>query len=266
MTVITLYEVTKLTGYTELAKLSVFSLANVEQLTNNKKTAYSLLGRLMRKGLVKKIRNNVYSCVNPATNQVIASRYQIACAITPSAYISHHTAFEYFGLANQVYYEVYISSETRFRDFEFEGVSYKYVASKINSGVIKPKNTEGIRVTDLERTVIDNIKDFQKIGGFEELLKCLERVQYLDEDKLKTYLGCYTIQALYQKTGFLLENYMLDVQLSEDFIQYCRSKIGNSTRYLLKEYTNAGYYNSEWKLVLPEGLFEFMDQGGDELV
>jgi len=66
---------------------------------------------------------------------------------------SHHTAFEYHALANQVYYEVYISSEAKFKDFEFEGAQYKYVTSKFSNGVIKLKNTEGIRVTDLERTV-----------------------------------------------------------------------------------------------------------------
>ena len=255
-----------MTGYNQLAKLNVFSLDDAEKLTNNMKTAYSLLGRLMKKGMVKKIRNNMYSCVNPATGQIIASRYHIACAVTTSAYISHHSAFEYHGLANQIYYELYISSDTRFRDFEFEGMRYKYVASKLKDGVIEPKNSEAIRVTDLERTVIDNIKDFDKIGGFEELLNCLESVHYLNEDKLKKYLLCYDIQVLYQKVGFILEHYMHDMQLSQGFIDYCKSKIGKSTRYLLKENTNENSYNNEWKLVVPDGLFDITDQGGDDLV
>jgi hypothetical protein len=42
------------------------------------------------------------------------------------------------------------------------------VVSKLKKGVVEPKNTSGVRVTNLERTVIDNIKDFKKIGGFEE--------------------------------------------------------------------------------------------------
>jgi len=245
----------ELIGYTELAKLSVFSIKDVEKLTNNKKTGYSLLGRLIKKGLVKKIRKKIYSCVNPATGQIIASRYQIACAVTPTSYISHHTACEFHGLANQVYYEVYISSATKFRDFEFEGISYRYVSSKLNSGVIEAKNTVSVRVTDLERTVIDSIKDFRKIGGLEELLKCLENVPYLDEKKLKRYLDIYEIQGLYQKTGFLLQNFMHVMQLSEEFIQYCKNRIGESTRYLTRENAENRFYNNEWKLVVPEGLF-----------
>lgn len=252
--------------FNELAKLSVFSIKDVEKLTNNVKTAYSLLNRLMKRDQVRKIRQNIYSCVNPATGQIVASPYQIACAVTSTAYISHHSAFEFHGLANQVYYEVYVSSETRFRDFEFEGITYRYVASKLKDGVVEAKNTTGVRVTDLERTVIDGIKDFEKIGGLEELLNCLEGIHYLDECKLKAYLEGYNLQALYQKTGYLLEHYKKEMQLSDVFIQYCKSKIGKSTRYLLRESNDENYYNSEWKLVVPEGLFVITDQGGDVYV
>ena len=253
-------------GYTELAKLSTFSLSDVEKLAGNKKTAYSLLYRLMKKGLVKKVKSNVYTCVNAATGEVIASKYQIACAINDTAYISHHTAFEYHGATNQVFYEVYVASETRFGGVEFENVNYKYIASKLKDGVITPKNTEGIRVTDLERTVVDSIKDFEKIGGLEELLNCLSLIHYLNTEKLMAYLDAYNIQALYQKTGFILEHYMSEMQLPQAFINYCKSKTGKSTRYLTKESVNAGVYNSEWRLVVPDGLFDITEQGGGELV
>lgn len=252
-------------GYKELAKLRIFSLAEVENMAGNKKTAYSMLARLMDKGLVKKIRNNVYSCVNPATGEVMVSKYQIACANRNSAYISHHTAFEYYGLANQVYYEVYVSSDIRFRDFEFEGIKYKRIASKLNKGVVQPRNSEGIRVTDLERTVVDSIKDFEKIGGFEELINCLSTVNYLDEEKLKAYLNAYDIQALYQKTGFILEQYMNEMQISSEFLEYCKRQTGKSTRYLLRESRYDGIYNSEWKLVIPEEIFYIKEQGDGDL-
>jgi predicted transcriptional regulator of viral defense system len=255
-----------MTGYKQLALLGAFSFSDVEALTGNKKTAYSLLYRLMNKGLVKKVRSNLYTCVNVATGEVIASRYQIACACNNTAYLSHHTAFEYYGIANQVFYEVYVSSDTRFRDFEFEGIKYKYVASKLSKGIIQPKNTRGIRVTDMERSVVDNIKDLEKIGGLEELLNCLSLIHYLDPEKLINYLDSYNIQALYQKTGFILEHYMHGMQLTTAFIDYCKSKIGKSTRYLLKESIHTGIYNKIWRLIVPEGLFYLTEQGGGELV
>ncbi len=253
-------------AFNELAKIPVFSIKDVERLTGNLKTAYSLLDRLMKKNLVRKIRRNIYSCVNPVTGQLVATRYQIACAVTDTAYISHHSAFEYYGLANQVYCEVYVSSETKFREFEYDYVFFKYIASRMEAGVVEAKNTTGVRITDMERTVIDSIRDFEKIGGFEELLNCLKGIYYLDENKLKRYLEIYNTQALYQKTGLLLQQYRKEMQLSQDFIDYCKGKIGKSRRYLLRETYKDNSYNSEWKLMVPKGLFDIMNQDGDVLV
>ena len=56
-------------GYAELAKLSTFSMADVEALTANRHTAHSMVRRLMRNGLVQKIRSNLYSCVSVETGQ-----------------------------------------------------------------------------------------------------------------------------------------------------------------------------------------------------
>ncbi|HBN83078.1 MAG TPA: hypothetical protein DDZ89_04480 [Clostridiales bacterium] len=252
--------------FTELAKFPVFTIDDVKKLIDNEKTAYTQLNRLMKKGMIKKIRKNIYSAVNPATGQMVATRYQIACAITGTAYISHHSAFEYYGLGNQVFYEVYVSSETKFNHFEHDQVTYKYVVSKTEEGVVQAKNTTGVRITDLERTVIDSIRDFNKIGGFEELTNCLEGVHYLDETKLKRYLDIYNTQGLYQKAGYLLDHYQKEMQLSREFIEYCKSKIGKSRRYLVSEAKVNSHYISEWELMVPIGLFELTDHGGDLLV
>ncbi len=259
-------EVGKVKGFRELAKLSVFSVADVEALTGNVHTARSMLARLMDKGYVRKIRNNMYSAVNPATEGVVASKYQIACAINDSAYLTHHTAFEFYGLANQVYYEVYVASEPRFRDFDFEGITYRRVAPRINVGVVEPRTTQGVRVTDLERTVIDSIKDVEKIGGFEELMNCLSLVHYLDEAKLRAYLDAYGVQALYQRAGYLLDYFREEMQLSQEFIEYCKNQVGKGTAYLLEEAKHRGVYVGEWGLVVPEGLLTAEEHGGDPLV
>ena len=145
-------------------------------------------------------------------------------------------------------------------------MTYKYVSSKMKEGVVEAKNTTGVRITDLERTVIDSIRDFNKIGGFEELINCLEGVYYLDETKLIRYLDIYNTQGLYQKAGYLLDRYKKEMQLSREFVEYCKSKIGKSRRYLVSEAKENSYYNSKWELMVPEGLFEITDHGGDLLV
>ena len=165
-----------------------------------------------------------------------------------------------------MFYEVYVSSETKFNHFEYDHVTYKYVASRMREGVFEAKNTTGVRITDMERTVVDSIRDFNKIGGFEELLNCLEGIQHLDEKKLKWYLDIYNTQGLYQRVGYLLDHYRKEMQVSKEFIEYCKGQIGKSRRYLVSEAKDDSFYNSEWELMVPEGLFEITDQGGDILV
>lgn len=66
---------------------------------------------------------------------------------------------------------MYVSSETSFRDFTFDGYTYCFVASKNSEGIEKPPYSGGIAVTNLERTVVDSIKDMDKISGIEEVVQ-----------------------------------------------------------------------------------------------
>ncbi len=64
---------------------------------------------------------------------------------------------------------------------------------------------DGVRVTDMERTILDSINDLDKIGGLEELLRCLELINYADEEKLLLYLKLtFHKQVLYQKRDISL--------------------------------------------------------------
>lgn len=242
--------------YFDLVKMPTFSTNDVVGLTGNLKAAQSLLRRLLSRGLVKKVRSQLYAPVDAGTNQVIASRFQIATAINRYCYVSHHSAFEYYGLANQVFYDVYVSSVVRFSNFEFEGWTYKRVPSKSEDGVVTPRDSIGVRVTDLERTVVDSIKDFEKIGGLDELLACLDALPFLESQKLLHYLAGYRSQVLYQKAGFLLERYRDTLRLPGKFFDECLRGMGKSTRYLLSERSSDSSYSKRWQLVVPRSLLE----------
>lgn len=70
---------------------------------------------------------------------------------------------EYYGITDQVYYDVYVASETSFREFDFDGYTYRYVVSKDMEGVETPALSGGIRITNLERThkYIYTLKDLR---------------------------------------------------------------------------------------------------------
>lgn len=240
--------------YFKLLKTPVFTIDDVNRFCGNVRTSRSAVPRLIKKGLVAKIRNNLYTCINGQTLAPVADRFQIASAISPTSYVSHHSAVEYYGMANQIYYEVYVSSDTPFREFSFDGYIYKRIPSKFREGVVSPDYSGGIRVTDLERTVVDNIKDFEKVGGLEEIISFLESVEAVDENKLLKYLELYDNQFLYQKCGYLLSREGR-LGLSADFFDVCHRKAGKSRRYLCHLAGHKGIYKPEWGLIVPDNLY-----------
>lgn len=198
-----------------------------------------------------KIRKNLYTCISGETGVPVANRFQIACSITKSAYISHHTAIEYHGMSDQVFYDVYTSSETRFQDFEFDGYTYKYVSTKTQTGVESVQYSDGVRVTDIEKTLIDSVKDMDRIAGMEEVIIFIQSIRKLNEIKLSKYLEEYQNQFLYQKMGYLLETYCLGTGVTEEFYHLCLEHIGKSKRYLSSDIYH-GCYNAKWKLIVAD--------------
>ena len=246
--------------YFELLKKPIFCVEDVNVFYNNIESARSAIKRMMKEKMVAKIRNNMYTCISGETGAPVANRFQIASHITPTSYVSHHTAMEYYGITDQVFYDVYVSSVTAFREFTFDGYTYRYVASKSLEGVEKPAFSGGIAITNIERTIVDCVKDMDKIAGIEEVVQNIESMGRMQEKRILKYLELFQNQFLYQKLGYLLSERKEQMGLSDAFFDNCKEKIGKSKRYLTRD-QEGGRYDDEWKLVVPEGLHD-MKNGG----
>lgn len=249
--------------YGQLLKKGCFTWTDVSEMVGNRNSASNLIQNYLKKGYIQNVKRNLYVAINLADGEPIVNQYVIAANITKSAYISHHTALEYHGCTNQVFYDVYVSSKTRFKPFEFNGLTYRYQMSRINDGIVK--KPDGARVTDLERTIIDSINDFEKIGGLEELLRSLEMIPYADETKLLCYLKSYGKQILFQKTGYILEHFKDSLKITDAFFKACETEISKSVRYLYPSIKKENSkYNKRWKLFVPEKLLAITSKGGNE--
>ncbi len=249
----------------KLIELGCFTREDVVALTGNEQAAHSLLYDYVNKGYIERIRRDLYSAISLETKQAIASRFLIATKLADDACVSFHNAFEYYGYANQVYYEMYVTTNSRFSPFTYEGVSYTRVSPRIESGV-STTNT-GIRITDLERTVIDSIYAFDKISGLEELFRCLMLVPSLRTDHLITYLDDYGLANLYQKSGFILKQFSEQMGLPESFFDYCQSKVPKAKKYLYSEkdpLSDHFVLHEDWMLYAPDNIKSITSKG-DEL-
>jgi len=246
--------------YEQLLKMGCFTWAELCEVVGNENAADSLAQNYQKKGYIQSVRRGLYVAVDLATGESAASKFRIAGKITSSSYVSHHAAFEYYGCANQVSYQVEVSSNMYFAPFEYAGITYVFLKSRIKDGIVT--QPDGVRVTDAERTVLDGIHDFEKIMGLEELLRCLELLPTVKEDKLLAYLDVYDKQVLYQKAGYILEHYRDIWNLSDDFFAACKARIGQSKRYLFKlSAQDEIEYDNRWRLVIPHDFRKITSKG-----
>ncbi len=249
--------------YIKLLKMGCFSREDVAEMTGNIRTADSVLYLHKKKGLITSIRRNLYTAISLETGHPVCTPFEIASFISPDSYISHHSAFEYHGMANQVFSDIYVSSSSKFTDFEFDGKNFVRIQSKMCDGV---KTIGKVRVTDVERTIIDSIKDFNKIGGLEELLRCLAMVTFASEEKLVKYLTIYNNQFLWQKNGYILSCFP-NMKLSDSFFEECKKNVQKSVRYLYEELKyEEPTFLPEWGLFVPKNMMKDLYEGGESLV
>ncbi|MGE4587682.1 MAG: hypothetical protein AB7D05_10110, partial [Mangrovibacterium sp.] len=158
--------------------LKIFHKKDVVALTKGENAAKEILRRYKKQGIVSQVRRDLYVATDLASKMSLASKFEIAGHITPSSYLSYHAALEYHGIAHQIFYELYVSSKESFNNFDYEGISYTFCPSKSEIGVVTSITDSLIRVTDLERTVVDCINRIDLSGGLEELVECLAIITY----------------------------------------------------------------------------------------
>ena len=244
--------------YRKLAALRCFTYQDLVRLTGSESAAQWHVKRYLQKGYIERVRRNLYAVISLETEQPVANRYQLATSVAEDACVSHHSAFEYYGCANQVFYEVYFATARRVRPFLYDGLQYHPVATRGAAGVAK--NADGVRVTTLERTVIDGISDFDCMGGLEELLRCLLLVPALHSEGLLEALELYGQGLLYQKAGYILGSVATELPLPAQFFEECERRSSAAKAYLFARRDDF-VLHTRWKLFAPRDLKRILDKG-----
>lgn len=244
--------------YKELAALRCFTHKDMVQLAGSESAAAWQIKNYLQKGYIERVRRDLYVVISMETGQAIPNRYQIVSRAADDACVSHHSAFEFYGYGNQVFYDVYFATKKRVRPFSYDDMNYCPLAYRGNTGITET-NT-GVRVTSLERTVIDSIADFEKIGGLEELLRCLMLIPALNSGKLLDALKLYGQGQLYQKTGYILEALRDELSLPDQFFAECEKQSSASKTYLFEK--QEGFVlHRKWKLFAPKDLKAIVNKG-----
>jgi predicted transcriptional regulator of viral defense system len=241
--------------YKELIyRLSVFSTEDIRDNFPSAEAMQFTLTKYIRQNLIVRIKRGLYAAVDPSTGGIYANRYEIATKGATGAYIAFHSALEYHGVANQVFNTVYVCGDARFRTFEYDGLEYvRIMPPSVEIGVTETERNSVIRVTGLERTIVDCVNELDLAGGLEEVAEAITACPYLNEERLKEYLKGYDKKVLYQKVGYLMSTLKRN-EFSAEFFAFCKTNMGKGNSYMTENINARGKLNREWRLIVPEEL------------
>lgn len=240
--------------YEAFLKKGCFGYEKALEIVGAEATTKSILQQYVKNGYLARVKRGLYVAINLLDDQPAVNKFVIASHLTDTAFVSHHAAFEYYGYANQVSYDIPVSSKSKFRPLSFQGYTYRHVTPKTEIGVTMQR--DGVRVSDVEQTVLDCINDFESGMGFEELTNCIGAIPSLKDEKLLYYLNAYDTCFLYQKTGYILQHFRDDLALSNHFFEVCKERTGKSTRYFMNGMTKGNMdFDREWNLIVPQDLW-----------
>ena len=134
------------------------------------------------------------------------------------------------------------------------------IISKPDMEVVQMRN---IWVTSVEQTVVDSIRDFEKIAGLEEVIRCMMLVPGLNEQKVLECLARNNNGFMYQKCGYLFEEMQEEFHFSANFFDACENGSSGAKRYLMKE-SQDNVFHKRWKLYAPASLKGLIDKGVDD--
>ena len=224
----------------------------IDNFENEKKYSNWIALKLKSK-TYKKVRSNLYALIDPSTNDIYSTKFEIASKISDSSFVCYHSALEYYGIANQVFSNVLVGSLTKFNSFVFNDNEFicKHVKDiKFVNNIVN----EGIRVSSLEKTIIDCVDNIDLAGGIEEVLNALEQIKYVNENKLLEILEDINKMFLYQKIGFLFELYNNQLDLSNEFFAECKSHTSKKVNYFMQYEFKDTELNEKWNLIVPKNI------------
>jgi predicted transcriptional regulator of viral defense system len=179
--------------------------------------------------------------------------------------LAYHTALELYGKAYSIYKEFFYLTRSKTRPLNFRGQKYRGVAfpKKLKDkahelfGVVSvDRSGIDVRVTSLERTLVDVLHRPSLAGTWEEIWRSLEMVEFFDLDKVieyTAYLGNATTAA---KVGFFLEQHRDTLMPNQDHINRLHALMPAKPHYMVHKRRKAGRFVREWNLVVPTEIVE----------
>jgi predicted transcriptional regulator of viral defense system len=229
------------------------------------RTTMSLLRLHVAAGRLVRVRRGLYASVSPGAGAggFEVDPYLVASRLAPDAVVAYHAALQFRGKSYSVWHRVTFLTATKAKPVAFRGTDFQPVQvpqalrslPDAGGGVVEERHAGGtVRVTTFERTLVDVLDDPRLGGGWEEIWRSLEMVEFFDLDAVVKH--ALTRPALtVARVGFFLEQHRGALMVEERHLAPLRERVPRQARYLGTE-RESGHVVKPWNLVVPPLVLE----------
>jgi len=238
---------------------TIFKLQDIEAITGLKENAASdLAGKLIKRNIISRLKQGKYIIIPQEIgkdSKYIGNWYVAAREIvnSPDYYISYYSAMDMHNMVTHPVTKVFVNTpKQEYKKQKIAGgviFEFIYISSKNLWGI---KNfwvtkSEQVKVSDIERTIIDCLYRPQYCGGILEIAKGLwMQKQKIDFDRLFNYAVRFDRIVVIKRLGYILESLGLK---DACYLNKLKSKINNKY-YTLDPLLNAvETYKNLWKCI-----------------
>jgi predicted transcriptional regulator of viral defense system len=227
--------------------------------TNRPESWRQQLSYHQKAGHLIHIRKFLYAVKPMFTQDQWIDPYLLTSKITVDAIIAYHTALELHGIAYTTFNELTFLSRLQVLPFTYEAQRFRSVSypkilksHNIEFGVeVINYNGMAIKLTCLERTIVDVLDRPNLSGGWEEIWRSFDNVTKLDMDKMIEYVLLLKNSTTIAKLGFFLEQRPAHLAVDKKYIQKLLPHISKQPHYMNRNQRSEGKYIEKWQLIVP---------------
>jgi predicted transcriptional regulator of viral defense system len=239
-------------------KRAIFRLKDVQRILNlDQRSSTNFVRTLVNRGLVTRLKSGLFIMVPPELGkerEYVGNPLVLAREIVNGQgyYLSHGTAMEIHGMLTQPQLVVYVTTLKPRKPLRVGGIDFRFIHSqkKFFFGLTDHWATkqERVRISDLERTVIDGLRQPEYCGGLTEVAKGLwMREQEIKTSRLIMHAMTMRKGAVIRRLGYILELYRIGAP--EDW-ELLRAHLTDTYVQLDPLLPPAGKFLRRWRLQL----------------
>lgn len=230
-------------------------------------TTASVLKHHVAAGHLINVRRGLYARVpegaDAATYRV--DPYLIASRLSSDAVVAYHSALELLGRAHSISHKLTYLTAHRAKPFSFQDTDFVPVLVPAAlrklpelGGGLRDERRQGltVRVTGYERTMVDVLDAPQHGGGWEEIWRSLEAIEFFDLDFVVEYALRLGSALTIARVGFFLEQHKDALMVEERHLEVLRRHSPSRPAYFERRHRKGGKLLPHWNLIVPEQIIE----------